>query len=409
MYLKNILVRNYMVHRNTEIQLLPLTVFVGPNSGGKSAFFDALLNFSMLSRGSLRQAFGPYPYSYSATVYRGASSIDRIAFDVSMAKSKDDAEWLRYQISYRQLSGGPEPQYMIVSERLSAEPSGRVLFDRDNPGMYKLSKSLNLGDDRSVFAAMRLAYAQGQEVEADSLVTYCAAQVSRFSKFRLDPTVLASPSRLPEPKDGATEVYVPRLGYHGEDLASVLYHLNENNAPELETIKDAVREIAPEFEDFEFNLVGTDRIAFSVKYTDERGSVPAVRLSSGLLAFIGLMVLIFGPTRTPVLMIEEPENGLTPQAVKAFYRAVRCLEFDGDSMCQVLLSSHSPFVICEAWNGDDRDFIHRVEVRDGEAVIRRFSDVIEEHGIQLRKTKQDGRTQMGLQTAEDVMSGIYCQ
>ena len=78
--------------------------------------------------------------------------------------------------------------------------------------------------------------------------------------------------------------------------------------------------MVPEFDDFEFSTVGTDRIAFALKYTDRRETVPSVRLSSGILIFIGLITLVSTPNRPPVLMIEEPENGLTPKQ-DAFARA----------------------------------------------------------------------------------------
>jgi len=75
MYIHRFRVRNYMIHQDTSIDLDPITVLVGANGGGKSALFDAMLNFSMLSRGNIRQAFGPYPYSFSATRYRAASDV----------------------------------------------------------------------------------------------------------------------------------------------------------------------------------------------------------------------------------------------------------------------------------------------------------------------------------------------
>jgi predicted ATPase len=197
------------------------------------------------------------------------------------------------------------------------------------------------------------------------------------------------------------------LGHHGEDLASVLYYLAETESPALEPICAKIREIEPAFQDFDFSSVGTDRIAFAVRYSDQRQLVPSVNLSSGMLIYIGLIVLVATPNRPPVLMIEEPENGLTPQAIKAFYKALRALAFnpDPDQRSQILISSHSPFVICEAWNGEDRDFIHQVKVTDGHASVRKFGTMIEEQQSHLGKDASGKRTHLSLKNAEEFMSG----
>jgi AAA15 family ATPase/GTPase len=78
MFIKRFEVSNYKSHRTTALDLYPVTVFVGSNNGGKSALFDALLNFSMVSRGKLSQAFGPGPFSYPAIHHHGASRSARI-------------------------------------------------------------------------------------------------------------------------------------------------------------------------------------------------------------------------------------------------------------------------------------------------------------------------------------------
>src|SRR5436305_10253307 len=100
MFLRELHIKNYMIHQETKIQLQPLTVFVGPNGGGKSALFDALLNFSIVSRGNLRQAFGPYPYSFRSTIFRGASKVSKIGYRVVMARSHEDSATLEYEIDY---------------------------------------------------------------------------------------------------------------------------------------------------------------------------------------------------------------------------------------------------------------------------------------------------------------------
>jgi predicted ATPase len=408
MYIHRFRVRNYMIHQDTSIDLQPLTVLVGPNGGGKSALFDAMLNFSMLSRGNIRQAFGPYPYSFAATRYRGASDVSRIGFEIIMSGTRDSDQQLAYTIDYSQqgFSEG-QPAFMIFNEKLTRRDSGEIIFDRSDPDSYAITQELRLDNDRGLFSAIRVR-AVTAEAPLDPLLEYVTQQISRFNKFRLDPFALAAPSRLPELGSEPLSSNAPRIGYHGEDLASTLYYLSETGHESLDVIRNKVRELVPEFQDFEFSTVGTDRIAFGVQYADRREMIPSVRLSSGMLIYIGLIVLVSTPNRPPVLMIEEPENGLTPQAVKAFYQAVRHLAFNdnADDRSQVLLSSHSPFVICEAWNGEDRDFIHQVRVADGKAVVRKFSTVVEDQGIHLGKDSEGQRTHLSLKNAEEIMSGF---
>jgi hypothetical protein len=72
-----------------------------------------------------------------------------------------------------------------------------------------------------------------------------------------------------------------------------------------------------------------------------------------------------------------------------------------------LISSHSPFVMCEAWNGEDRDFIHQLKIEDGRCVVRKLSDAITQHGVLLAKDESGERTVLGLQNAAQLMSGYF--
>jgi predicted ATPase len=277
MFVREFRIRNFMIHQDTTLKLSPLTVFVGPNGGGKSAFFDAMLNFSMVSRGLLPQAFGPYPFSYKATLYRGASTVAKIGYRLTMSKKESDSDSLVYEIEYQQ-SGLAEDAAMftIINEKLTKHPAGTILFDRSDPDTFPLSKDLPLENDRSLFSALRQKHMANGTVTEDDLVSYCTQQISRFNKFRLDPSILAAPSRLPEIVEGAAVPFAPRVGYHGEDLASTLYYLADTKGPELELIKEELREIDPEFRDFQFNTIGTDRIAFAIVYADRRQTIPSV-------------------------------------------------------------------------------------------------------------------------------------
>lgn len=407
MYIHEFQVRNYLVHRNTSVKLSPITVFVGPNGAGKSAFFDAILNFSLVARGNLKQAFGHFPYSYFSTKYHGASKQARIGFNVVMSATGDDEKKLRYEIDYSQTSGSESvvPSFQIAHESLTELPTGKVLFDRRDIDSSPLRKAVQfIEHDRGVFSALRAAFLSKDPEKKYETLAEIAREISRFNRFRLTTYDLAGTSPLPDLiGDGSA----PRIGHTGTDLAACLYYMQEKKDPALQNILGHIREVVPGFRGFEFTFSGSDRVAFSIDFEDSRGTVAAVRLSDGLLLFIGLMVLTCSSNRPPVMLIEEPENGLTPTALKRFYRAARDLATSADptKRSQILISSHSPFVICEAWNGQDRDFIHQVKIADGQAVVRKFSDAVKEQGVVLGMDHEGKRTVLGLRNAEELMAG----
>ncbi len=405
MFVTRFKIKNYMIHADTEVGLYPITVFVGLNNAGKSALFDALLNFSMVSRGRLHEAFQAGPYSFESRKNHGASGQATIGYEVDVREASDSNTSLRYRVAFKQIAGGG---YVISSETLEGLPDSTVLFDRADVDASPMKSVIPLlADDRSVLAAVRRVFVTGEYGDVDHRVLALARDVSRIGRFRLDPVNLARPSALPEPSLGeGSSALGPRLMYRGEGLATVLYHLQETESPVLDRIKERAGEVIDGFEDFILNVTGTDRVGFSVKFADARGSVYAANLSDGTLSVLGLLALLYSPSRPPVLCIEEPENGLTPRATRALYDVLKEVSVDAETPTQILLSSHSPFVICEAWNGEDREFIYQVEPQSGKARVQKVTDILASQGVHLRR-KGGERVELGLRQADLVMGGFY--
>ena len=294
MYIHKLTVRNYMIHRNTSIELSPITVLIGPNGGGKSALFDAILNFSMLSRSSIKQAFGHYPYSYTATKYRGALPYERIGFDVVMSRVQSQPEKLTYTINYSQQgTAQPGNPTFDINTELLALSTGTQLFNRDNPGASPLKQAAKyVASDYGILAAVRRTGFEGID-DGVQIVSDCAREIGRFNKFRLAPGELSTPSPTPDLSGDAA----PRLDYMGAGLAACLYYMSEKEDPALKTIIGEVQQVLPGFEGFEFTFVGVDKVAFSMKFSDGRGSINAARMSHGNLIFLGLMVLTYSQAR----------------------------------------------------------------------------------------------------------------
>jgi predicted ATPase len=391
-------------HRDTSIDLNPLTVLVGENGGGKSALFDALINFSMISKGSIDQAFGPYPYSYKSTLHRSAGTIARIAFEAHLSESENSTDFIKYEIAYSQNNTtGEDISFVIHTEKLTSMPNGEVIFDRSNSDDYHMAKDVNIQNNRSIFSL----YRRGDLCDGNSTFNYITKHIGRISKFKLDYSTLASPNRIPDISAPEQIHSMPRIGYHGEDLAATLYYLSETDNSSYNTITALIKDLVPEFDGFSFSTIGTDRIGFSVVYGDARGTVPSVRLSSGFITYIGLIALVSTPNRPPFIMIEEPENGLTPAAIKLLYNAVKNLAI-GDSdvkKSQIVLSSHSPFIITEAWNGDSSPLIQRIKIANGKSEVVNFVDAVSDAGIQLSKDSTGTRNKLSVGNAAEIMSG----
>jgi predicted ATPase len=403
MYLRRFSIKNFKIHRDTTLTLFPITVFVGPNGSGKSAIFDALINFSMVCRGNLSEVFNQYPYSFEALRHHGALPSARMRYKAELAHNPESADVLEYQIEFAQTSGAFDvPSYVIHNEELS-EGSKR-LFSRSDDSCAISEIEGEISGERSILATIRRAHWNGRLNDPSSFVAACAREISSIGRYRLDPLMLARPGRVFDVAAGVNEPpqRAPRLEYRGEDLASVLFFLNETESPILGEITERVAEAIDGFAGFEFNHVGVDRVGFSARFADKRGSVVAPNLSDGCLSMIGLITLALTPGRPRILCVEEPENGLTPKATRVVYRTfLELTNSTEENRSQILMSSHSPVVIVDAWNGAERDFIYQCRPTQGVAEVRPFADAVPNGGGVLRTGGE-----IGLVLAEQVMDGF---
>jgi len=207
MFIRRFHIKNFKIHRDTALDLFPVTVFVGPNSGGKSAIFDALINFSMVCRGNLSEAFNQYPFSFEALRHHGASSAARIRYEAELALDPKSEESLHYSIEFSQNPGSyEEPTYAIHNEELRT--GARLVFNRSDD-FCELDGLTGLQyDGRSILAAVRRAEWPDDFESREPLVAHCAREISRIGRYRLDPTLLARPGRVFDVEPGEPEVVV---------------------------------------------------------------------------------------------------------------------------------------------------------------------------------------------------------
>jgi len=83
--------------------------------------------------------------------------------------------------------------------------------------------------------------------------------------------------------------------------------------------------------------------------------IPAALMSEGMLYFLAFLAVAHGD-RSPVFLIEEPENGLHPARIAEVMTVLR----EVSEGAQVLMATHSPLVLNEL-RGDEVTVLWRDE------------------------------------------------
>ena len=148
-----------------------------------------------------------------------------------------------------------------------------------------------------------------------------------------------SPTTMRESDYKPNEIYLNR---DGSNLASVLYWLKTSNERDYRQLLKVMQVIEPKFDLINF-FVGSDSVVIMLFEDLDGHSLPAWNASNGTLRFLALAyVLLFQPTMNlrPLLMIEEPENGIYVGFLKTLLEMT-----DQSQGPQIIFTSHAPYFI----------------------------------------------------------------
>ena len=128
------------------------------------------------------------------------------------------------------------------------------------------------------------------------------------------------------------------LNRHGENLPAVADFLQKHVASAWTRIEGAMRAIIPRLEVIEVIHTEDRRLALQFREAGVRRPWNANEVSDGTIQALALFTAIFDE-RTPLLVVEEPENSLHPWILRHFVDLCR------ESGKQVILTTHSPVLI----------------------------------------------------------------
>lgn len=131
----------------------------------------------------------------------------------------------------------------------------------------------------------------------------------------------------------------------GGNLAAFLYRLRENFPESYQQIRATIGQVAPFFDDFhlEPDAFNPEVIRLEWRHRQSDAYFNAAAFSDGSLRFVALATLLLQPVdlRPSVILIDEPELGLHPFAIKLLAALIRQAAVD----TQVIVATQSSLLL----------------------------------------------------------------
>jgi predicted ATPase len=385
MRIEAIRVRTYKSLYDLTLHPSKFTVLAGPNSAGKSNIVDAIgfvadvhrfgLDLAVQAKGGfeniahrrIRRSKNPICFEITAIlssrevgtalmrVMRGspgrtASNISHnpvlISYCFSL-RSPSESVTASFHVKeehliMRELGVNPEPEQL----RLDWDGGGQDLVRVHRQGATIEVESLADERGRSVNS---FAYPFALEGFREFLTTEAVKPGLILTALRFNPLISYYTERM-----GRVRVYqinalearrpgvptaVADLERHGANLPTVISYMQRTSPQSWKEVMRAMRRIVPGLQDITVNFTHDRRLTliFGERGTGRPWTIEEV--SDGTIQSLAMFVAV-NDRRSPLLVVEEPENSLHPWILKVFVDTCRAA-----SGRQTVLTTHSPALL----------------------------------------------------------------
>lgn len=330
MGIQSVEIKNFKSIRDSgKVELGKINVLIGPNGAGKSNFIGF--------------------FKFLREIVRG-----RIQLYVAVNGTADD--------------------FLYFGPKYSGFLAGTVTFDNDReneyafemipdqrPGLVFSNESSNIRHEKSVLPAG--GNRESMLLEGGVLVdATLIRQMASFNVYHFHDTSSTAAVKRPCNLTDYAE-----LREDGGNLAAYLYLLKNAHPGPFRYIQQVVRTIAPYFDEFVLVPDEMDANLIQLRWREKgfEKLFSAHNLSDGTLRMICLATLLLQPKPPAIIIIDEPELGLHPEAIQVLGGLIR----KASHSAQIIISTQSVQLLEEF---DPSDIIV-VERKDEQTILTRLA------------------------------------
>jgi predicted ATPase len=160
-----------------------------------------------------------------------------------------------------------------------------------------------------------------------------------------------------------------KLRSDGQNLAAFLFHLKNNYQDHYHLIVDTIQIVAPFFNDFMLRpkLQTNGDQLIELEWSQKNTDYPfhPSQLSDGTLRFIALLTALLQPEPSPVMLFDEPELGLHPDALNVLAGVFKQASLN----TQIIVATQSD-ILLNSFDAEDVIIVDRV---NGASTLRRLN------------------------------------
>jgi len=313
----SIRLQNFKGHRDTTVPLGRFTVLVGPNGAGKTSVLEALAIQSRLARESADEVF----------------AADRLPVDI--CRRGGDAPLVI------RTSGASENS---ASRNVDWSAETKVTLSRD-PASWKFDFDWKSGDEGLTGTNRSQSFQRSVPRVHESM------GVATLYKLSARSIAAAAYSDSAE----------PHVGYDGTNTAVALAAIKLGQDEDFARLEQGIRAVIPNVERVRIKPAtvripiprtvhpGAEQDVIGNKvFFDFRGApnVPAHLASEGTLITLAILTVLHGPNRPNVLLLDDFDQSLHPQAQIEMVRLLKRL-LDQFHDVQIVATTHSPYILDE--------------------------------------------------------------
>jgi predicted ATPase len=364
-------VKNYKCFDYIDVHLKPFMLLVGPNGSGKSTFLDVFSFISDilkdLQKAIDKRALG----NFKDLLWNKEEEMISFVFEIEIPDEiNQDFKYARYEISikYEELYG-----VYIKNENLYLFPDEvdiKTVQKNNNEGIFLFDPNEVTYDGfefltskkpfKQIFrrlgsiihhniepgtteggggtiplslSSLNPSYWGIENMQKNKPISYWLHNIfsQNFNYLQIQSPLMKVP--CPYYKSAILE-------QDGLNLPKVIEQLEKNNKKNFNDWIEHLRTALPDFENLKTLLREFEGTLYLQAIFKNNKKIPQWHLSDGTLRLLALTLLPYLEEKDKLYMIEEPENGLHPQAIETIIDSLRSC-YDS----QVLLASHSPNIL----------------------------------------------------------------